>query len=141
MSNDMGFAKTDIYSTDTVYPPSQLRRRSLGGAILLAAVDDYRSMDECVHKDAEQFLYPQTPEWQEQYDWAVSLADGLNPAWLRDALDKFKPKWDGQRFERKALSRRAFDKQLQLDRGNRRDEDQSSERIHSDGSQVSYWHA
>ena len=41
-----------------------------------------------VHKDAERFLYPQTQEWQDHYDWAVSLADGLNPAWLRDSLDR-----------------------------------------------------
>ena len=58
-----------------------------------------------LHKNAKQFLYPQTPEWQEHYDWAVALADGLNPAWLRDALDKFKAKWDRQRSERMALER------------------------------------
>ena len=27
-------------------------------------------------------------EWQDHYDWAVALLEGLNPAWLRDALDQ-----------------------------------------------------
>jgi hypothetical protein len=100
-----------IYSTGTIYqsssdPVSTPEKRNLGGAIVLAAIGDYRSMDEQAHKDAEEFLYPKTPEWQDHYDWAVALAEGVNPAWLRDALDRFKAKWDWQRFERKALRAR-----------------------------------
>jgi hypothetical protein len=103
---EMGLAKTDIYSTGPIYQPSKLRRRNLGDAIFLAAIKDYRSMDEKVHENAEQFLYPRTIEWQDHYDWAVALAEGFNPAWLRDALDRFKAKWDRQRFERMASKAR-----------------------------------
>jgi hypothetical protein len=63
-------------------------------------VQDYRCMDEDRHKDAERFLYPQTPESQDHYDWVVSLADGVNPTWLRDSLDQSRNKWDWQRGAR-----------------------------------------
>jgi hypothetical protein len=95
----------ELYATGTVFQPPELKTRNLGDAIFLAAIDDYRSMDEDMHKDAEQFLYPRTPAWQDQYDWAVALSDGLNPAWLRDTLDRCKGKWDGQRFARKTSAR------------------------------------
>ena len=100
MSAELQFAITELYSTGTAYQPEQAVKRNLGSAILLAAIADYRSLDQESHDHAEQFLYPQTAEWQDHYDWAVSLADGLNPAWLRDALDRFKGKWDGQRCAR-----------------------------------------
>ena len=108
MKLELRIAQEQIYSTSTIYQASSdhvstPRKRNLGGAIVLAAIEDYRSMDEQAHKDAEQFLYPKTPERQEHYDWAVALAEGVNPAWLRDALDRFKANWDWQRFERRAL--------------------------------------
>jgi hypothetical protein len=111
VSNEMRIALEKIYSTGTIYQASsddvsKPRKRNLGGAIVLAAIEDYRGKDEQAHKDAEKFLYPQTPERQEHYDWAVALVEGVNPAWLRDALDRFKAKWDWQRFERKALRAR-----------------------------------
>jgi len=88
-------------STTPVHQPSRPRKRgNLGAAILLAAVQDYRSLNEDLHKDAERFLYPQTLESQEQYDWVVSLIDELNPAWLRDSLDRSRNKWDWQRAAR-----------------------------------------
>lgn len=99
---EMGVAQTELYSSGPLYQQSKPRRRNLGGAIFLAAIADYRSMDEKLHQNAEQFLYPKTTEWQDHYDWAVALAEGMNPAWLRDALDRFKAKWDKQRFERRA---------------------------------------
>ena len=83
MNNQMRWADKDIYSTATIERPSQTNTRSLGGAIFLVAIQDYRSADEQEHKSAERFLYPRTREWQEQYDWAVALTEGLNPAWLR----------------------------------------------------------
>jgi hypothetical protein len=100
MTTELRLARTELYSTGTVYKRGQLRTRNLGSAIFLVAIEDYRSLREEQHKSAEQFLYPQTPEWQEHFDWAVALAEGLNPAWLRDTLDRFKEKWDGQRSAR-----------------------------------------
>jgi hypothetical protein len=79
------------------YQPAKPRTRNLGAAILLAAVQDYRGMDEERHKDAERFLYPQTLDSQDHYDWVVSLADDLNPTWLRDSLDRSRSRWDWQR--------------------------------------------
>lgn len=88
----------EIFTTAVLPPSSTGRKRDLGGAILLAAIDDYRSMDEETHKDAQQFLYPQSEEWRDHYDWVVGLAEGVNGAWLRDALDRFRPQWDAERF-------------------------------------------
>jgi hypothetical protein len=128
----MKLAKTDIDSV--MYRPSQITKRSLGGAIFLVAIADYCSPDEQEHNGAEQFLYPQTREWQEHYAWAVALAEGLNPAWLRDALDRFRGKWDETRAQRTALAtQRALKRSLKSDRRNRPNEEQRSERIHPDG--------
>ena len=85
--------------------PKEPRIRNLGTAIFLAAIQDYRSLNEDTHKDAERFLYPQTPESQDHYDWAVGLMEGLDPAWLRNSLDRFKGRWDGQRFARMGSAR------------------------------------
>lgn len=101
MTDEMDFVNEEASSTGSTYMPAGARRRNLGGAILLAAIGDYRSMDDEAHEDADEFLYPRTRECQEHYDWAVSVAEGLNPAWLRDALDRSKRKWDVQRLERR----------------------------------------
>jgi hypothetical protein len=85
--------------------PKEARIRNLGSAIFLHAIQDYRSLNEDTHKDAERFLYPQTPESQDHYDWAVGLMEGLDPAWLRSSLDRFKGRWDGQRFARMGSAR------------------------------------
>jgi hypothetical protein len=106
MTDEMDLMNEEVFSTDSIYPTPQARMRNLGGAILLAAIADYRSMDDAVHKDADQFLYPRTPECQDHYNWAVSMAGGLNPAWIRDALDRSKRKWDVQRLERQTLQGR-----------------------------------
>jgi hypothetical protein len=85
--------------------PKEARIRNLGSAIFLTAIQDYRSLNEDTHKDAERFLYPQTPDSQDHYDWAVGLMEGLDPAWLRSSLDRFKGRWDGQRFARMGSAR------------------------------------
>ena len=100
MSNELRFISRDVVTISPAYQPARPRTRNLGSAILLAAVQDYRCMDEDRHKDAERFLYPLTPESQAHYDWVVSLDDGLNPAWLRDLLDRSRNKWDWQRGAR-----------------------------------------
>ena len=97
MSNEPRFVSRELVTISPTYQPVRPRTRNLGAAILLAAVQDYRGLNEDAHKDAERFLYPQTQESQDHYDWVVSLADGLNPAWLRDSLDRSRSKWDWQR--------------------------------------------
>jgi hypothetical protein len=87
----------DPEPTGTPAEPLALNGRSLGIAIILAAMKDYLSLQEEAHQSAAEFLYPQTPEWRSQYDWAVALVDGLNPTWLRDRLDRSRPKWEVQR--------------------------------------------
>jgi uncharacterized protein YdaU (DUF1376 family) len=104
--SEMVMVNEELSSTNSVYQTTTARKRSLGAAILLAAIDDYRSTDDLRHKDAGEFLYPQTFEGQKQYNWAVGLTEGLNPTWLRDALDRCKRKWDRQRAERKAVETR-----------------------------------
>ena len=132
MSIDMELVHRDVYSIETICHPSRAVKRSLGGAILLAAIADYRSMDEVEHKSAGEFLYPRTRKWQEQYEWAVALADGVNPAWLRGALNTFRDKWDRQRAERmKRQRRRALESCGKVGRRNKPNE--KRERIHPDG--------
>ena len=97
MSDEPRFVYVELATISPTYQPVRPRTRNLGAAILLAAVQDYRCLNEEAHKDAERFLYPQTPESQDHYDWVVSMADGLNPAWLRDSLDRSRNKWDWQR--------------------------------------------
>jgi hypothetical protein len=101
MTTKLRLAKSERDSTGRTYQPAKPRMRNLGAAIFWAAILDYRSMDQEEHEDAKQFLYPKTPEWQHHYDWAVRMAEGVNPAWLRDSLDRFKGKWDRQRSLRK----------------------------------------
>jgi hypothetical protein len=129
MINEMGLTEKEISTLGTNYKPSQAKKRSLGGAIFLAAIADYRGTDEQEYKSAKRFLYPQTRKWREHYDWAVELADGMNPAWLREALDRFRDRWDGQRRERIARETRRAER-------NRPNGEQRSQRIQSDGPLV-----
>jgi hypothetical protein len=101
MTAELRLAKVERDSTGRTYRPATPRVRNLGSAIFWRAISDYRSMNQEAHEDAELFLYPQTPEWQRQYDWAVTMAEGVNRTWLRDALDRFKDRWDRQRAVRK----------------------------------------
>jgi hypothetical protein len=104
MSIELRLARAELDSTGTLYKSPQPLNRNLGSAIFLAAIEDYRSACDELHESAQRFLYPRTAAWQRQYDWAISLAEGLDPAWLRDALDRLRDKWDGQRFARMRLT-------------------------------------
>ena len=77
-----GLYSTGRHTADTT------QMRNLGSAIFLAAIVDYRSVDQEAHDHAELFLYPQTQDWQDHYDWAVALFEGLNPSGCgRDWID------------------------------------------------------
>jgi hypothetical protein len=106
MSTDIRLAKLDIFSTGTPYQPLPLRQRNLGVAIVMAAIEDYCGLDEERHTHAKQFLYPQTAEWRDHYDWVVAIAEGVDAAWLRDGLDRFKHGWDAERFGRQIFKPR-----------------------------------
>ena len=101
MTTKLRLAKLELFSTGIAYQRRQPRMRNLGGAIFWVAILDYRSLDQEAHEDAAKFLYPKTAEWQSHYDWVVTLAEGLNPAWLRCALNRSRGKWDRQRALRK----------------------------------------
>jgi hypothetical protein len=96
------WSKSELFSKGLGYQPAIEPERSLGFAIFVVAAADYCSIDEEVHADARDFLFPRTADWQNQFDWAVSLADGLNSGWLRDALDRYRISWDRQRADRLA---------------------------------------
>ncbi len=100
MSHELRFISKEVVTIGPGYQPVKPRMRNLGSAILLAAVQDYRCMDEEMHKHAEEFLFPQTADMQAHYDWVVAMDDGLNAAWLRDLLDRSRNKWDWQRGAR-----------------------------------------
>jgi hypothetical protein len=97
---ELRIPKIELFSSRSVDRPATAPKRNLGCAILLAAIEDYHSLHEGTHSGARRFLYPHAPEWQEHYDWAVSLAAQFNPQWLRDALDGRREMWDQQRSSR-----------------------------------------
>jgi hypothetical protein len=96
----------DLSSSGGLYSLFTAPRRTLGCAILVTAINDYLGGDIAAHRTAEQFLFPKSLEFKKQYDWAVSLATGINPEWLRNALDHAKPQWDQKRFEEELRARR-----------------------------------
>jgi hypothetical protein len=97
---ELRIPKIELFSSRSIDRRATAPKRNLGCAILLAAIEDYHSLHEGTHREARQFLYPRAPEWQEHYDWAVSLAAQFNPQWLRDALDGRREMWDQQRSSR-----------------------------------------
>ena len=86
-----------LSSSNSLSSLFHLPKRNIGSAILIAAVEDYMGMDEQAHASAAQFLFPEEPAYREHYDWVVAMAAGVNRAWLRDALDRVRPRWDKER--------------------------------------------
>jgi hypothetical protein len=89
----------DVVSSKSLYHLFTAPKRTLGCAILVAAIHDYVGSDDNAHRTAECFLYPKSQEYRQHYDWVVSMAPGVDPQWLRSSLDRSKPKWDQKRFE------------------------------------------
>jgi hypothetical protein len=110
MNQGLRLAKKEIYSLGGMYQSSTPCKRKLGNAIVLAAIEDYRGMDSNAHRDAEQFLYPETEERRNHFAWAVALAEGVNPEWLRDALDRSRSIWDAKRLAQTAWKTRSLGK-------------------------------
>ena len=96
------WVKVELFSTGLGYEGPKEMERSLGFAIFVVATEDYGSIDPEIHADARDFLFPPTADWKNQFDWAVSLAEGLNPGWLRDALNRSRFSWDQERADRLA---------------------------------------
>lgn len=82
------------------------RRQNLGIAILLTAIQDYRSLDPELHENAAEFLFPRARACKEHYAWVVGLAEGVNSAWIRNALDRARKFWDAERAMRLAQRER-----------------------------------
>ena len=59
MTSELRLVRREPDLQDRTNHPKEARIRNLGSAIFLAAIRDYRSLDEDTHRDAEQFLYPQ----------------------------------------------------------------------------------
>lgn len=89
-------------------------KRNLGCGILIAAIEDYLSLDDQTQSSSAHFLFPTVPEYRERYEWVISMAPGVNPAWLRDALDHARPNWDRQRAERKLERKLAHQLQARM---------------------------
>ena len=100
MNTVLQLANLEICSSNALSSLFHLPKRNLGCAILIAAIEDYMALDEQAHTSAAQFLYPANAAYQEHYDWVAAMAGGVNRAWLRDALDRAKPKWDKERLAR-----------------------------------------
>ena len=96
------WVKVELFSAGLGYEAPKEMERSLGFAIFVVATEDYGSIDPEIHADARDFLFPPTADWKTQFDWAVSLAEGLNPGWLRNALNRSRFSWDQERADRLA---------------------------------------
>ncbi|HEY4045551.1 MAG TPA: hypothetical protein VGM27_01690 [Acidobacteriaceae bacterium] len=92
---------TELSSSRTLSSLFHLPKRNLGCAILVAAIEDYQGLEEQPHASAALFLFPSTPEYNEHYDWVLSMANGVDRAWLREALDRARKTWDRERTEKK----------------------------------------
>jgi hypothetical protein len=76
-------------------------KRSLGAAIILVAINDYRCGVGEDFDSAQEFLYGTTPgPWRDRWNWVLSEAEGIDPAWLRCRLVQFRPTWDRERQRR-----------------------------------------
>lgn len=117
MTAELRLARMELCATGRTYEPVKPQKRNLGAAIFVAAIRDYRSLDEAAHEDAKRFLYAQTLEWQDHYDWAVAMSEGFNPVWLREGLDRLKDKWDEERMGRNASKRRRERNAISAKRG------------------------
>jgi hypothetical protein len=114
MMVELRLAKLELNSSGLAYEPPKMPERSLGGAIFLVAIEDYCNPDEEIHETAKKFLYPTRAKWQDHFFWAVSLVEGLTPAWLRGALDRSRSTWDQQRAAR--MARRPLRQKLPMKR-------------------------
>jgi hypothetical protein len=104
------------YPLSSLYERKGPPVRSLGLAIVVAAITDYRGSDKEARRDAASFLYPETEEAWQHYDWAVAMQHEVNAEWLREALDQARPKWKEERkAAARALRRKANEKRVRLD--------------------------
>jgi hypothetical protein len=103
---ELRWVKLECYSMGLLYEPPKQPDHNLGFAIFVVAIEDYCRPGAEIHADARDFLFPPTAEWQDQFDWAVSLAEGLNPGWLRSELDRCRGTWDVQRNDHLASKSR-----------------------------------
>jgi hypothetical protein len=100
MTTEQGFVHTPLVYAASGSAPAEEVGRNLGNAIILTAIRDYLDERQDVHESAANFLYPRTDAWRAQYEWALALAAGLNPQWLRGALDRSRAVWDVERYAR-----------------------------------------
>jgi hypothetical protein len=100
---ELRIPRLEVFSIDQ---PAATPKRSLGCAILVAAIEDYQSLDVGTHEDAKLFLYPRALERRKHLDWVISLAENFDPQWLREALDERRGLWDQQRAARLGARRR-----------------------------------
>lgn len=101
MTTEFRCTDMELSSSRTLSNLFHLPKRNLGCAILVAAIEDYQGLEEQTHASAALFLFPSTPEYSEHFDWVVSMAHGVDLAWLRDALDQARKTWDRERTEKK----------------------------------------
>jgi hypothetical protein len=69
-------------------------------------VQDYVNADEWDYESAARFLYAEDDLWRDHREWACSIAN-VDPAWLRDALQRNRRIWDEDRRRGNQLRRRA----------------------------------
>lgn len=80
---------------------------SLAAAILWLAVEDFRFGNRETHETARKFLYPEIPAAKEHLAAVCGMMNDLSFRALREALDRMRPQWDGERQPRKGDSNAA----------------------------------
>jgi hypothetical protein len=110
MTTEGQLAQLELSSSKSISSLFPLPKRNLGCAILVAAIEDYQSTDDQTHSSASLFLFPTSPEYRAHFEWVVSMADGVDRAWLRESLDRARKLWDRSRVDQKL--RRKFEMEL-----------------------------
>jgi hypothetical protein len=104
----MNQAMLQIEHAPVIFAPvPRGRKRNLGGAVILSAIEDYRSPNEQAHRDAAPFLYPRNRRDRADFAWAVAMAETINEQWLRELLDQKRRVWDAERAAKGARWRRS----------------------------------
>ena len=99
MENNLEGETSEPDSTDIPQgsAPSERGLSLLGLEVIRSAGEDYRHGLGRHRASAEAFLFPATADCRSRFDLIVSICD-VDRAWLRDAHDKARVKWDRERL-------------------------------------------
>lgn len=82
--------ETELWQDIRQAPAEGKQGHNLGAQIIAVAISDMRTGSCQTSRNAEAFLYPQSPQAVEHFTWVMDLMPKVNPAWLRHQLDAWR---------------------------------------------------